>query len=84
MRLWSLLKVYSLFGHMTGFFFSFFFFLIVGSVPESLRVRETADICLLKLRTPCFSWSNMSGLRCNTSDHSPLKEFKNFQEQIIY
>lgn len=92
MKSWSLLKFLSLFGHITGFFYSpppssflsffFFLFLTVGSVPESLQVRETVDICLLKFRIICFSWSNMSGQRYNTSDHSLLREFTSFQEQI--
>lgn len=65
-----------------SFFFFLFLFLTVGSVPESLQVRETVDICLLKFRIICFSWSNMSGQRYNTSDHSLLREFTSFQEQI--
>lgn len=83
MRLQSSLKSHSLPHYITGFFFLsstfFFFFWTVGSVPESLQVREIADIYLLKLRILGFSWSDMSGLRCNT----PLKEFMSFQEEII-
>lgn len=82
---WSLLKFHSLFGHSTVLFyppFFFFFFLTVAIVPESLQVRKIADICLLKFRTVCSSWANMSGLRYNTTDHFLLREFMRFQEQI--
>lgn len=83
----SLLKFYSLFGHSTVFFYPpppplFFFFLTVPSIPENLQVRKIADICLLKFRIVCSSWSNMSGLRYNTSNHFLLREFMSFQEQI--
>lgn len=85
MKLWSLLKFHSLFGHITGEDFSFFFlFLTAGSVPESLKVRKIADICLLNLKIVCLYQSSMSGLRYNTDDHSPpLREFMSFQGQII-